>query len=137
MPGDRTICKIFVQYKSNRIRFAFIASKGIHLFIASTSIHLCPRAAHPFPAPLTYTRPASYSTVIKFPPILHLTTYTYASIVCSHLCSTGSDPVTSTYPTPSHIQLSLYHGNCNILSNIHIFFIGPESDHWQCLSLTD
>ena len=75
----------------------------------------------PFPAPLTYTRPASYSTVIKFPPILHLTTYTYASIVCSHLCSTGSDPVSSTYPTPSHIQLSLYHGNHNILSNVHIF----------------
>ena len=112
MPGDRTICKIFVQYKSNRIRFAFIAS---------TSIHLCPRAAHPFPAPLTYTRPASYSTVIKFPPILHLTTYTYARVVCSHLCSTGSDPVSSTYPTPSHIQLSLYRGYHNILSNVHIF----------------
>ena len=118
---DRTICKSCVQCKSNRIRFAFIASKGIHLFIASTSIHLCPRAAHPFPAPLTYTRPASYSTVIKFPPILHLTTYTYARVVCSHLCSTGSDPVSSTYPTPSHIQLSLYRGYHNILSNVHIF----------------
>ena len=105
MRGDRTKYKSCVQCKSNRIRFAFIASKGIHLFIASTSIHLCPRAAHPFPAPLTYTGPASYSTVIKFPPILHLTTYTYASIVCSHLCSTGSDfrPSFKHLPPPHHI----------------------------------
>ena len=60
--------------------------------------------------------------MIKFPSILHLTTYTYASIVCSHLCSTGSDPVSSTYPSPSHIQLSLYHGNHDISCPMSIFF---------------